>query len=66
MPAKTEKQRKMMAIAAHNPSKLHKRNRGVLKMGKKKLREFAKKKDTGFYGHLQVPKACKVIGGPNA
>lgn len=49
MPAKTEKQRKMMAIAEHQPEKLYKRNRGVLKMSHKQLHEFASKKDKGFY-----------------
>ena len=44
MPAKTEKQRKMMAIAKHNPDKLHKRNREVLKMSKQQLGDFATKK----------------------
>jgi len=43
MPAKTEKQRKMMAIAEHQPSKLYKRNRGVLKMSKDDLSDFARK-----------------------
>jgi len=43
MPAKTEKQRKMMAIAEHHPSKLYKRNRGVLKMSKGELSDFASK-----------------------
>lgn len=41
MPATTEKQREMMAIAEHNPSKLYARNRGVLKMPTSSLREFA-------------------------
>lgn len=41
MPAKSEKQRKMMAIALHHPEKLHKENRGVLKMSKSDMREFA-------------------------
>ena len=43
MPAKTEKQRKMMAIAEHQPSKLYKRNRGVLKVSKDDLSDFARK-----------------------
>ena len=42
MPAKTEKQRKMMAIAEHHPEKLYKENRGVLKMSKEQLGDFAK------------------------
>lgn len=65
MPAETEKQRKMMAIAKHHPSKLYKRNKAVLKMSKEQLGEFAaKKKDKGFYGHMNVPKPLKVVGGP--
>jgi hypothetical protein len=42
MPSTTEKQRQMMAIAAHHPSKLYRRNRGVLSMGKQKLRHYAR------------------------
>jgi len=41
MPAKTEKQREMFAIAEHNPEKLHKKNRGLLKMSKSQLHDFA-------------------------
>lgn len=41
MPSQTEKQRRMMAIAEHEPQKLYKRNRGVLSMTKKQLHEFA-------------------------
>ena len=37
----SEKQRKMMAIAEHEPGKLFKRNKGVLSMGKSKLHEFS-------------------------
>lgn len=41
MPAKSVKQRRLMAIAEHHPEKLYKKNRGVAKMGKAKLHEFA-------------------------
>ena len=43
MPSKSEKQRKLMAMAMalHNPSKVRKKNRGVLKMSNKQLHEFA-------------------------
>ena len=41
MPAKSEKQRMLMAIAEHSPEKLRKENRGVLKMSKKQLHDFA-------------------------
>ena len=44
MPASSEKQRKAMAIAKHHPTKLHKKNRGMLKMSKTKLGHFARKK----------------------
>jgi hypothetical protein len=33
----------MMAIAAHKPGKLYRRNKKVLKMSQRKRREFAKK-----------------------
>ena len=47
MPAKTQVQQQAMAIAEHNPNALYKRNRGLLKMSKEKLHEFAstKRKD---------------------
>ena len=41
MPAKTIKQRRIMAIAEHQPGKLYKRNRGLLKMSKAQLSDFA-------------------------
>jgi uncharacterized protein YjiK len=44
MPAKSEKQRRLMAIAEHHPEKLYKKNRAVLKMSKKQLSEYASKK----------------------
>jgi len=47
MPAVSKVQQQAMAIAKHNPSALYKRNRGLLKMSKEKLHEFAstKRKD---------------------
>jgi hypothetical protein len=44
MPAVSEKQRVAMAIAEHAPSKLYKRNRGMLSMSKKQLHDFSTKK----------------------
>lgn len=41
MPAKSKKQRRMMAIAEHAPEMLYKRNKDVVAMGKEKLHEFA-------------------------
>ena len=48
MPAKSKKQRQMMAIAEHHPEKLHKKNKGVLKMSKNALHDFAKTKEKGL------------------
>jgi len=45
MPAKSKAQRQMMAIAEHHPEKLYRRNRGVLKMSKGQLSEFASTKE---------------------
>lgn len=52
MPASSEKQREMMAIAEHHPEKLHKKNRGVLSMSKSQLSDFAstKKGDMKYHG----------------
>jgi len=47
MPSKTEKQRVAMAIAQHQPDKLYKRNKGMLKMSKEQLSEFARKSTKG-------------------
>ena len=52
MPAKSEKQRMMMAIAEHHPSKLYKKNRGVLKMSKYQLSECASTKKQNILGRV--------------
>ena len=41
MPATSVAQQEVMAIAEHNPSKLYKRNRGLLKMSHQQLHDFA-------------------------
>lgn len=43
-PSVSTAQRQMMAIAEHHPDKLYKRNRGVLKMSKGQLHDFASTK----------------------
>jgi len=45
MPAKSKKQRRAMAIAEHAPSKLYKKNKGLEKMSKKDLHDFASTKE---------------------
>ena len=62
MPAVSEKQRKMMAIAEHHPEKLYKKNRSVLSMSHKQLHDFASKKDSGFYGHMGVSGSVHIHG----
>lgn len=48
MPAVSEKQRKMFAIAEHNPDKLYAKNRGVLGMKKRQMHEFASTGENGL------------------
>lgn len=48
MPATSEAQRRAAAIAKHHPSKLFKRNRGLLKMSKGQLHHFASTKESGL------------------
>ena len=57
MPAKNEKQRELMAIAEHNPTILYKRNRGVLKMSKEQLHDFASTKGAALAATVRKPKA---------
>lgn len=48
MPARSIKQRRVMAIAEHHPDKLQPKNRGLLKMSHKQLHEFADTKEKGL------------------
>lgn len=57
MPAKSEAQRKMMAIAEHHPEELYERNRGVLEMTKEQLSDFASTKEKGLPEHSQTASA---------
>lgn len=41
MPAVSKKQQQAMAIAEHEPSKLYGKNKGLLKMSKSQLHDFA-------------------------
>ncbi len=44
MPAKSKKQRQMMAIAEHHPEQLYERNKDVLEMSHEQLHDFASTK----------------------
>ena len=48
MPAKSAAQQIAMAIAEHDPSKLYKRNKGLLKMTHGQLHDFATTSRTGL------------------
>ena len=37
-----------MGLALHHPSKVRKKNKGILKMSKSQLRDFAKTKEKGL------------------
>jgi hypothetical protein len=45
MPATSKKQRRAMAIAEHHPSELYRRNKGMKKMSKGQLHDFASTKE---------------------
>lgn len=47
MPAVSDKQRKMMAIAEHNPSALYSKNKDVLGLSHNQLHDFAATKNAG-------------------
>jgi len=47
MPSVSPEQRTSMAIAEHEPQKLYKRNRGMLKMSRSQLHDFASTKGLG-------------------
>lgn len=57
MPAKSQAQQQLMAIALHTPSKLYKRNKAVGKMSKSDLRDFAQTK------HAGLPKRKRSVRG---
>jgi hypothetical protein len=48
MPAVSQAQQRVMAIAKHHPEKLHKKNRGILSMSSTTIGEFARTKRKGL------------------
>ena len=48
MPAVSKKQREAMGIAEHHPEELNPENKGLLKMSKGQLHDFAKTKEAGL------------------
>lgn len=58
MPALSKAQRQLMAIAEHNPDKVYSKNRGVLNMSKKQLKDFASGSDKGLPRHKNSLRAA--------
>lgn len=52
MPALSESQRKLMAIAEHHPEEVSEKNKGVLDMSHKQLHDFAATKEKGLPAHV--------------
>jgi hypothetical protein len=52
MPALSESQRKLMAIAEHHPEEVSEKNKGVLDMSHKQLHDFAATSEKGLPKHV--------------
>ena len=48
MPSVSKKQRKLMAVAEHNPSAVSEKNKGVLNMSQDDMRDFAATPETNL------------------
>jgi hypothetical protein len=60
MPAKSIAQRQVMGIAEHHPEKLYAKNKGLLKMSKSQLHDFASTPDKGLPMHTVSNKLKKM------
>lgn len=56
MPAVSKKQREAMAIAEHHPEKLNAKNKGLLKMSKGQLHDFASTSEKGLPNKAKMSK----------
>ena len=63
MPAVSQVQRRLFAIAEHNPSKLHKANKSLLKMSKVQLHDFASTSDKGLPKRAPNPSLQSMMQG---
>ncbi len=52
MPAVSEKQRELFAIAEHHPEELHAKNKGLAKLSHKTLHDFAATKGKKLPMHV--------------
>lgn len=63
MPSRSRSQQQAMAIAEHAPNKLYKRNRGLLKMSKSQLSDFASTKRKGLPNYTKNSTIAKLYRG---
>ena len=61
MPATSKAQRKLMAVAAHHPSEVYARNKGVLSMSKDQLHDFASTKEKSLPKKAKKPHAAILV-----
>ena len=61
MPARSKSQRRLMAIAEHHPEKVYARNRGVLKMSKDQMHDYAATKEGGLKERIAQLKRKKRL-----
>jgi hypothetical protein len=69
MPAKSKAQQQMMGIAEHDPSKLYKRNQGVMSMSKGQMHDFAATSSKSLPAYKKTPRRGQKRGsskGPKA
>lgn len=62
MPATSQAMQQAMAIAEHAPSKLYKRNKGMLSMSKSQLHDFAATKRKGLPKHKSKKRKGMLTG----
>jgi hypothetical protein len=62
MPALSTKQRQLMAIAEHSPSKVSSKNKGVLKMSKSQLHDYASTKESNLPSSV-AKASSKILEG---
>jgi hypothetical protein len=60
MPAVSRAQQRLFAIAEHEPNKLQRKNRGLLKLSHTQLHDFAATKAKGLPTHVKRPRAKKM------
>ena len=65
MPTQSKAQQRLMAIAKHDPDKVFPENKGVLKMKKSSMKDFAETKLKGLPGKIKSGKntLAKIADG---